>query len=103
MRVLLAPPPMRCATNIFFRTFWVLMQQLKLFSMHCRHIWFANDIPFANIRGCTTDGAATMVGRHSGFTSRLKAMAPQIITIHCALRRENLVAKRLRPALDEAM
>ncbi len=63
----------------------------------------SNDIPFANIIGCTTDGATTMVGRHSGFTSRLKAMAPQIITIHCALRRENLVAKRLHSALDEAM
>ncbi len=42
-------------------------------------------IPFANIIGCTTYGAAAMVGRHSGFTPRLRAMAPQIITIHCAL------------------
>ncbi len=45
------------------------------------------------------NGAAAMVGRHSGFTSRLKAMAPQMFTFHCALHRENLVAKRLHPAL----
>ncbi len=63
----------------------------------------SNDIPFANIIGCTTDGAAAMVGRYSGFTSRLRAMAPQIITIHCTLHRKNLVAKRLHLALDEAM
>ncbi len=61
------------------------------------------DIPFANIIGCATDGAAAMVERHSGFTSQVKAMAPQIITIHRTLHRENLVAKRLHPALDEAM
>ncbi len=59
----------------------------------------SNDIPFANINGCTTDGAAAMVGRHSGFTFRLRAMAPQIITIRCALHRENLVTKRLHPPL----
>ncbi len=63
----------------------------------------SNDIPFANIIGCTTDGAPAMVGRHSGFISRLKTKAPHIIAIHCALHRENLVAKHLHPALDEAM
>ncbi len=63
----------------------------------------SNDIPFANIIACTTDGAAAMVGRHSRFTFRLKGLSAQIITINCALHRENLVAKRLHPALDEAM
>ncbi len=42
-----------------------------------------------------------MVGWHSGFISWLKTMAPQTITTHCELYRENLVAKCLDP--DEAM
>ncbi len=61
----------------------------------------SNDIPFANIIGCSTSSAAAMVGWHSGFISWLKTKAPQIIAIHGALYRENLVAKRLDP--DEAM
>ncbi len=60
----------------------------------------SNGIPIANIFGCSTDGAAKMVRQHSGFTSRLKAMASQIITIHCALDRENLVAKRAAQARE---
>ncbi len=94
MRVLLAPSRMCCATNISFRTFGALMQQPRLFSMHFRHIWFLMilHVPFGI--GCTTDGAAANVGRHSGFTARLKAMALQIFTIHCAFQRANLVAKR---------
>ncbi len=64
---------------------------------------FSNDIPFANIIGCTTDGAPAMVGRHSGFISRLKTKAPNIIAIHCALHCENLAAKHLHADLDEAM
>ncbi len=103
MRIFLAAQRMRCATTIFFSDFLGVFATAEAIFKALSAYMVSSDIPFANIIGCSTDGASAMVGRHRGFTSRLKAMAPQIITIHCALHRENLVAMRLHPALDEAM
>ncbi len=81
MRVLLAPPRMRCATNIFFGTFLGVNAKAEAIFNALSAYLVSNDIPFAYIIEYTNDGAAAMVGRHSGFTSRLRSMAPQIITI----------------------
>lgn len=40
------------------------------------------NIPFANVIACATDGPPSMIGRHRGFVSRLKNVAPNILTIH---------------------
>ncbi len=86
-------------TDFCFRTSWALEAIFNTLSA----CLVSNDIPFSNIIGCTTDGTAAMVGRRSGSISRIKTMAPHTIAIHCALHRENLMAKRLHPALGEVM
>ena len=42
-----------------------------------------------------------MLGVRSGFTTLVKADAPDIISTHCALHRETLAAKTLPPFLKE--
>ena len=36
-----------------------------------------------------------MIGRHKGFVSRLKTVAPKRISFHCVLHRESLAGKLL--------
>ena len=42
-----------------------------------------------------TDGAPSMLGAKSGFTTSVKKRAPHIISIHCALHRHALASKTL--------
>ena len=42
-----------------------------------------------------TDGAPSMLGAKSGFTTLVKKRAPHIISIHCALHRHALASKTL--------
>uniref|UniRef100_A0A8C5AU24 Uncharacterized protein n=1 Tax=Gadus morhua TaxID=8049 RepID=A0A8C5AU24_GADMO len=50
-----------------------------------------------------TDGAACMTGRVRGFIAKVKAQNPQIVTNHCILHREALVAKTMPPELTEVL
>ncbi len=61
MRVLLAPPRMCCATNIFFSDFLGVNATAEAIFNALLAYLVSNDIPFANIIGCTTDGTAAMV------------------------------------------
>ncbi|XP_077301708.1 SCAN domain-containing protein 3-like [Arctopsyche grandis] len=61
-------------------------------------------IPFTNAIACATDGAPAMVGRHRGFISRLKNVAPNgQLTIHCIIHRQHLVAKKLNGRLHKSL
>ena len=48
----------------------------------------------ANLRGIGTDGASTMVGCHTGVVTRLQAIQPSAIGVHCAAHRLNLAASQ---------
>ena len=45
--------------------------------------------------GICTDGCPSMVGSVKGFVSLAKKENPHLITTHCFLHRENLIAKTL--------
>ena len=50
-----------------------------------------------------TDGAACMTGRVRGFIAKVKAQNQNIVTNHCILHREALVAKTMPPELAEVL
>ena len=56
-------------------------------------------IPLTNIISCATDGAPSMVGRHRGFLSYLKKAVPKVLTVHCVIHQQHLVAKNLSEKL----
>ncbi|XP_003738604.1 SCAN domain-containing protein 3-like [Galendromus occidentalis] len=54
--------------------------------------------------GICTDGAANMVGRKTGLVARVKQVAhPELISSHCLIHREQLVAKPMSRELHEVM
>ncbi|KFD61358.1 hypothetical protein M514_12069, partial [Trichuris suis] len=56
-------------------------------------------IPLTNIMSVAPDGALSMVGCHRGFISYLKRSVPNVLAVHCVIRRQHLVAKRLSARL----
>ncbi|XP_028968356.1 SCAN domain-containing protein 3-like [Galendromus occidentalis] len=61
-------------------------------------------IPWKNCIGVCTDGAANMTGRLMGFTARVKKVGhPNLLSTHCIIHREQLVAKRLSPQLHSVL
>ena len=61
------------------------------------------NIPTSNIVSTAADGVPTMMGRRNGILKLLKDDNPDVITVHCVIRRENLVAGALSPELDQVM
>ncbi|KAK7899542.1 hypothetical protein WMY93_020395 [Mugilogobius chulae] len=47
--------------------------------------------------GVCTDGARAMTGRLSGFTTRVKEVAPECESTHCVIHREMLASKNCLP------
>ena len=60
-------------------------------------------IPLTNIISCATDGTLSMVGCHRGFLSYLKKAVPKVLTVHCVIHRQHLVAKNLSEKLHESL
>ncbi|XP_059838113.1 SCAN domain-containing protein 3-like [Hypanus sabinus] len=50
--------------------------------------------------GICTDRAAAMTGRLSGFTTRVKEVAPECQSIHCVRHREMLASRKMSPDLQ---
>ena len=46
------------------------------------------------MRGIGTNGAATMIGKHNGVDTRLKAIIQTAISVHCAAHRLNLASSQ---------
>ena len=52
---------------------------------------------------CATDGTPSMVRRHRGFLSYLKKAVPKVLTVHCVIHQQHLVAKNLSEKLHESL
>ncbi|VVC43065.1 Hypothetical protein CINCED_3A015898 [Cinara cedri] len=61
------------------------------------------EIPMCNILSVATDGAPAMVGCHRGFIAYLKKTVPNVLTIHCVIHRQHLVAKNLSECLHKSL
>jgi zinc finger BED domain-containing protein 5/7/8/9 len=60
-------------------------------------------IPLSNILSCATDGAPSMIGRYNGFVCHLKNAVPNILSVHCVIHRQHLVAKKLSLRLNASL
>jgi len=52
-------------------------------------------ISLINIISVATNGFPAMVGRHRGFLVYLKQAIPNVLSVHCVIHRNHLVAKTL--------
>uniref|UniRef100_A0A5S6QPJ2 DUF4371 domain-containing protein n=1 Tax=Trichuris muris TaxID=70415 RepID=A0A5S6QPJ2_TRIMR len=57
------------------------------------------EIPLTNIISVATDGAPSMLGNQRGFLAYLKQAVPNVMTVHCVIHRQHLVAKHLSSRL----
>ena len=46
-----------------------------------------NGLDWKNLVGCTTDGAPSMLGFRSGFQLYVKAVSPNVTSVHCFFHR----------------
>jgi len=53
--------------------------------------------------GVCSDGAAAMIGRHSGVVTQIKALAPECKSTHCFLHRESLATKKMSTELNSVL
>ena len=54
-----------------------------------------NGLDWKNLVGCTTDGAPSMLVCRSGFQSYVKAVSPNVTSVHCFIHRFALYTKVL--------
>ena len=54
-----------------------------------------NEIDWKKLIGCTTNGAPSMLGRKSGFTTYVETVSSNATIIHCFIHRFSLCAKML--------
>uniref|UniRef100_A0A5S6Q8U6 DUF4371 domain-containing protein n=1 Tax=Trichuris muris TaxID=70415 RepID=A0A5S6Q8U6_TRIMR len=57
------------------------------------------EIPLINIISVATDGALSMLENRREFLAYLKQAVPNVMTVHCAIHRQHLVAKHLSSRL----
>ena len=60
-------------------------------------------LKYENLIGCCTNGAASMMGKNTGFNTKLKAMEPRCRIIHCFIHRQALAAKKLSEKLIDVL
>ena len=56
-------------------------------------------LDFNKLIGSTTDGAPAMLGKHSGFKTKLQQVAPHALMIHCMIHREALDVRTMPESL----
>ena len=54
-----------------------------------------HEVMWSKCKSMSTDGARAMVGVRSGVVALIKQVASEVVSIHCILHREALVAKKL--------
>ncbi|CAI9718247.1 domain-containing 3-like [Octopus vulgaris] len=68
-----------------------------------KHYLDANKIPKENLLACAADGAPAMMSKNTGCLKMMKDENPNMLTVHCVIHRENLVAKKLSPVLNKIL
>jgi hypothetical protein len=63
----------------------------------------SNSLSWSGCEGVCTDGAPSMVGCLKGFVTLVKQINPNVVTTHCFLHREALVAKTIGPELNQVL
>lgn len=63
----------------------------------------AHGLSWNHVGSMCTDGAPSMLGRHSGFAALVKRSNPNIVSSHCALHRYALASKTLPPQLKKVL
>ena len=63
----------------------------------------AKNMRWENCVSICTDGALSMVGKYKGFVAHVKNVNPNIMSIHCMIHREALMAKVLPENLQLVM
>ena len=72
--------------------------------LQCVEQYFGKrNIPFINITAVVTDGAPAIVNRFKGFASLLKKKVPGVLTVHCLMYRQHLVATKFSDRLHDAL
>ena len=54
-----------------------------------------NEVMWSKCKSVSTDGARAMVGVRNGVVALIRQVAQEVVSIHCILHREALVAKKL--------
>ena len=54
-----------------------------------------HEVMWSKCKSVSTDGARAMVGVRNGVVALIKQVAPEVVSIHCILHREALVAKKI--------
>lgn len=65
-----------------------------------------NKLDLARVNMLVTDGAPSMAGREQGLAARIKAVAPQLRSVHCLIHQSLLCAKlsgELKQTMDSVM
>ncbi|CAK9796312.1 Protein ZBED8 [Anthophora quadrimaculata] len=60
-------------------------------------------IPIQNVTSCAADGAPNMMGKKNGCLKLMKDENPDMILVDCVIHKENLVAKKISPVLNEIL
>ena len=61
------------------------------------------ETPLSNIVSCATDKAPFVLDRHRRFIKYLKEAVPGVLTVHCVIHRQNLVAKNISGHLHDSL
>ena len=62
-----------------------------------------NCLQWSELCGSCTDGAPAMLGHHSGFQARVRAVAPKCSFVHCMIHRGALASRTLLPELHAVL
>ena len=75
---------------MFFQTIFVIFCKTILYNFFKQ-----NEIDWKKLMGCTTDGAPSMLGSKSGYTTYVETVSSNAIIVHCFIHRFVLCAKML--------
>ena len=62
-----------------------------------------NGLQWSKLVDCTTDSVSAMLGRKSGFQTRVKAVSSPVIFVHCFIHRFAFATKLLLPNLKTSL
>ena len=73
--------------------------QRRIYINTIKRFFKEKEIPIQNILSAATDGVPAMTGRHKGFIAHLKQAVLNVLTGHCVIHSQHLIAKNLSERL----